>query len=44
MKYPSLFEKGFGKQKTDTQPEDTVEISKTIAQEGVNILIFCVDW
>jgi predicted polyphosphate/ATP-dependent NAD kinase len=33
--------KVFGKQKTDTYPEDTIEIAKTIAKEGVDLLIFC---
>jgi predicted polyphosphate/ATP-dependent NAD kinase len=31
----------FGKQKKDTQPEDTVATAKSIAAEGVDILIFC---
>jgi len=33
--------KVFGKQKINTQPEDTVEISKSILKEGVDLLIFC---
>lgn len=33
--------KVFGEQKKDTYPEDTVEIAKRIAEEGVDLLIFC---
>jgi len=33
--------KVFGEQKKDTCPEDTVEIAKRIAEEGVDLLIFC---
>jgi predicted polyphosphate/ATP-dependent NAD kinase len=33
--------KVFGKQKKDTQPEDTIATAKSIAAEGVDILIFC---
>jgi len=33
--------KVFGEQKKDTCPEDTVEIAKRIADEGVDLLIFC---
>ncbi len=33
--------KVFGEQKKDTCPEDTVEIAKRIAKEGVDLLIFC---
>jgi predicted polyphosphate/ATP-dependent NAD kinase len=33
--------KVFGKQKKDTQPEDTIVTAKSIAAEGVDILIFC---
>jgi len=33
--------KVFGEQKKDTCPEDTVEITKRIAKEGVDLLIFC---
>ncbi len=33
--------KVFGEQKKDTLPEDTVEIAKRIAEEGVDLLIFC---
>jgi len=31
----------FGEQKKDTQPEDTVATAKSIASEGVELLIFC---
>ena len=33
--------KAFGKQKKDTQPEDTVAVAKRIATEDVELLIFC---
>jgi predicted polyphosphate/ATP-dependent NAD kinase len=33
--------KVFGKQKKDTQPEDTVTIAKKVASEGVELLVFC---
>jgi predicted polyphosphate/ATP-dependent NAD kinase len=33
--------KVFGEQKKDTQPEDTVAAAKSIATEGVDLLIFC---
>ena len=33
--------KVFGEHKKDTCPEDTVEIAKRIAEEGVDLLIFC---
>ncbi len=33
--------KVFGEQKKDTCPEDTMEIAKRIAEEGVDLLIFC---
>jgi len=33
--------KVFGEQKKDTRPEDTVDIAKEIADEDVEILIFC---
>jgi len=33
--------KVFGEQKKDTEPEDTVATAKSIAAEGVELLIFC---
>ena len=33
--------KVFGKQKKDTCPEDTMETAKMIADEGVDLLVFC---
>ena len=33
--------KVFGEQKKDTRPEDTVATAKSIASEGVELLIFC---
>ena len=31
----------FGKQKSDTNPEDTVDTAKSIIAEGVELLVFC---
>jgi len=33
--------KVFGEQKTDTKPEDTITVAKTIAAQTVELLVFC---